>query len=470
MIGLEFNENYIKLVELKETPQGPILTGYNIGAVELKPNTGPDLDAAIAETIEKMLAGAGINEGDVYTLVSGPMVQIRRLSLPPMPEVDLLPAVKFEAQNFTTFPVSDAVIDYFTIEKANNKESRKVDLLVLTVEKTAFKRLLAIINRAGLRCAGVTISAFALKEVMQVQPTFAPGELTAVLDVGTEALALNLYRDNIIQFIREIAISDQLPNEVLSSFTYYREQFLEDKVSRIFLSGEIAKVRSLQDALSTASGIPVTILDPLRGLQLGPKVDAAKAAEEAPRLALAIGLAKNRAQDMNLVKVKEKAPKKKMELDKKLESFSIPNALIIGALLFVLLLIVAANIYLSRSMDQVKKELDVKSLRLEQLTSFQERKLAYEEVREKRTEVKTYLGQIANLLPVGTSLVELSYDNQKRHFELAGETSAPEAVSGFIMRLDRSSEFAKVKLKEIKKLGKLAVFSLGFDLKKEGAK
>ena len=465
MIGLEFNESYIKLVELKDTQQGLTLCCYNISPVELRAAES-DLEAMIAGTIEKIVNQADIGDNEVYTLVSGSMVQVRRAALPPMPDADMAQAVKFEAHNFTTFPVADTVIDYFVIEKAEGKESRKLDLMIMAIEKNYFKRLLSIIGRAGLRCAGVTISSFALKDLIQAQPSFSKEELTAVLDVGVESAVLSLFKGNIVQFIREINLGGQLPNEVLSSFTYYREQFLEEKINRMYLSGELAQVKDLQATLSSGTGMPVEVLDPLINLQLGPKVDAAKLKEDAPRLALAIGLAKNRAKDLNLVKVKEKAPKKRFALDKKIETISIPNTLVIGLLIFTIGLIVFFNFYLSQSLEKTKKELAVKSLRLEQLTSFQERKLTYEEVRGKRTEVKTLLGKISGLLPAGTTLVGLSYDNQNRHFTLSGETKAAEAVSAFIMRLDQSAEFEKVNLKEIKKAGTVTLFSLEFDLKK----
>jgi len=475
MIGREFNESYIKMVQLKETPQGQSLCCYNIAPVELKASEG-DLDASIAGTIEKLISQADISDTDVCTLVSGAMVQVRRVSLPPMPEVDLIQAVKFEAHNFTTFPVSETVVDYHVIEKAEGKESRKLDVMILVIEKNAFKRLLATINRAGLRSAGVTIAAFALKELLPGQPSFVPAELTAVLDIGAGSAVLSLFRDNVVQFVREISLGDQLQSEVLSSFTYFREQFFEEKIVRLYLSGEIAQVKDLQATLATGLGIPVETIDPLRGVVPGPKVDVAKLHEDAPRLALVIGLARNAARDLNLVKVKEKAPKKGKQ--KKIEpgaalttlaTISNPNTLVIGLLIFTVGIILALNFYLTRSMERTKKDLQVKSLRLEQLTSFQERKLTYEEVRGKRTEVRTLLGQITRLLPVRTTLMELSYDNAKRHFTLAGETDSPGSVSRFIMKLDQSAEFGAVKLKEIKKTGPATVFSLEFELKKGAA-
>ncbi len=467
MIGLEINEN-IKLVDLRETEGGPTLWSYNISSIEAKP-TDADRDDAVSRSIEKIVSQAEIGDTDVCTVVSGSMLQMRRVALPPMPDADLQQAVRLEAHNFTTFQAADTVIDYFVIEKAEGKESRKLDVMITAVEKNSFKRLLSIISHTGLRCCLVTVPPFALKEVLTAQPSFSKDELTAVLDLGIESAGLSLFKGEVPQFFREIDMGDQLPNEVLSSFTYYREQFLEEKIVRLYLSGETARIKNIQESLSASSGIPVEIIDPLRNLKLGPKIDAAKLSEDAPRLAMVIGLAKNRAGNLNLVKIKEKAPKKRIDTTRAIENISIPNALVIAFLVFILAVIAGLNLYLGRSLESTKKELAVKSLKLDQLTNYQERKATYEEIRGKRTEVKTILGQIAKLLPAGTVLLDLSFDNQKKMISLSGETKSPVSASAFTKNLDRSEEFDRVKLKEIKKTGKVAIFSMEFFLKSGGA-
>jgi type IV pilus assembly protein PilM len=460
MIGLDFNERTVKFVELKETPQGLSLERYQISPVTKK--TDQDLVSAISDAIYRTFSENGIVENDVFTVISGPMVQVRRFSLPPMPEAELRQAVKWEAQNFATFPTTDAVIDYYLIEKTASQETRKVDVIAVAVEKETLKKHISIIEKAGLRCAGITLPPFALKDVVMTCPSFAKGELIALLDIEPEKAELSLFKNEILQFIREINLGGQLHNEILSSFTYYREHFLEEKVGRIYLAGEISQPVEMEATLSANLGIPVEIMNPICNLKIGPKVDAAKLEQDMPRLALAIGTAVNRARDLNLVKTKKEGPK--TDLAKFFESFSIPNTAVVGFLVLVLGPLFGLNFYLSRSIDTIKKELDVKSLRLEQLARFQERKLAYEEIKGKTTKVRNTLGQIAQLLPRGNALIYLSLDSKKKQVTLTGETASPQSVSAFVKNLDRSAEFSAVRLKEIRKAGKATTFSIDFQV------
>ena len=457
MIGLEFNEKYIKVVELKDTAQGLTLSRYNISPVPPKAPNEDILDT-IANAIRKVFSETGILETEVHTLIYGPMVQVRRLSLPPMPEAELHDAVKWEARNFTTFPIEGAVIDYHAMARPAAKESQKIDVMVAAVEKETFKRHLTTINLAGLRCVGITIAPFALGEVLRRNPLLPKNELVAVVDIGAEAASVSLFKDDVLQFTREISLGEQLQNEILSSFTYYREQFLEEKISRVYLSGEIPDINEFKDSLAAGLGITAEILDPLQNLRPDPRLDPAKLLEAASRLALVVGLAENKARDMNLLKIKEKAPP--FDIRRFLETIPIPNSIVVGVLILILGFVFGMNFYLSRAIDKTKQELDVKTLKLEQLTKFQERKLAYDEIKTQKVEMRNILGQVAGLLPRGVILGSLSFDGEKRLLTLAGETSSPRSVSGFIKKLDGSAAFSQVKLKEIKKMGKITTFSL----------
>jgi Tfp pilus assembly PilM family ATPase/Tfp pilus assembly protein PilN len=459
MIGLEFNEKYVKAVELKETSQGLTLTKFNISPVQLKtPEQTPE--AAIAETIEKVLTGSRILENEVYIAVSGPLVQIRRISLPPMPEAELRDAVKWEARNFATFPIEAALIDFQMLEKAST--AQKNNLLIVAVEKAMLNKQLAILTEAELKCVGVTIPAFALGSVLRRLPTLPKTEAVALLDFGPELVTLTIFKENLPRFTREIRLPEPLTAEVQSSFTYYREQFFEEKVSRIYLSGESSQLPELKDSLTQELGVPTEILDPTLNLIPGPNLDQVKLRAEAPRLALVIGLAENRAKDMNFLAKKEKPPR--TELGKLVMSLSIPNTAVIAALLVIVTLLFGFNYYLSRVIEGTKTELNLKNLRLTQLTKYQERKNAYEEVKAEQVEVKKLVGQIASLLPAEVLLASLNFDQQKQLINLAGESSAPQLISKFLKELDQQANFSEVKLIEIKKVGKVTTFNISFKL------
>jgi len=459
MIGLDFNDKFVKVVELKDTPQGLTLTRFNISPVTIE--QGQDAAAAISKTIYQAFSESGILETEVYTVISGSMVQVRRLTLPPMPEGELRDAVKWEAHNFATFPVENALIDYNIIEKGP-QGSQKIDLLVAAIEAATFKKHLSAISSAGLRCAGITIAPFALGQLLRRVPSLSQDELVAIVDFAAEEVSINLFKNYVPQFTRQVKIGESLEREILSSFTYYREQFLEEKVGRLYLSGESSQLEEIKASLSASLGITIEILDPLKNINIDPKVDPTKLQEMSPRLTLAIGLAENKARQMNLLGKKEKAPR--TNLEKILKSISIPNAAVIGTLVFIVALVFGANFYLSRSVEETKQELNVKSLKLSQLGKFQERKLAYEGIQRKRVDVKNMLGQLAGLLPEGVSLVSLSYEQQTNSVSLLGETNSPQAVSRLVKKLDESASFSAVQLKEIKKIGKVITFYLAFQV------
>jgi Tfp pilus assembly PilM family ATPase len=462
MIGLEFNDKYVKVVELKETPQGLTLTKYGLSPLQKK---APDeeLTTTIANTINQVMSEAKILDTEVTTVISGPLVQIRRVSLPPMPEGELREAANYEARNFATFPVENAVVDYYLIEKAAAGGTNKNDVLVVAIEKETLKAHLNAISEAGLRVVGTTLAPLALGEVLQRIPTLPKGELTAALDFGLESASLCLFKNNIPRFTREISLSDQLASELQSSFTYYREQFFGEKVSRLYLSGESPRLAEFKEILSGSLGIPTEIIDPFVGINLSPKLDQAKLKEAAPRLTLVTGLAENQAKDLNLLAKKEKAPQ--TEVAKFIKALPIPNAAVLGALGLTLILVLGSNLYLTLAIEKTRKELNLKNQQLSRLGRFQERKAIYDAIKTEKVEFRNILGRIANLLPSGTLLASLTFDREKEELALIGEARSPQEVSQFVQDLDASAYFTEVHLKEIKKEGKVITFLVYFKAK-----
>ena len=241
------------------------------------------------------------------------------------------------------------------------------------------------------------------------------------------------------------------------------ENFESLKQKGLYFCGEVSDPQEFKGSLSSALDMAVEELNPLLNIHTGPKIDQNKLKLMASRLALPIGLALNRSKDMNFLKIKEKGPKLKgADIVK---SFRIPNMAIIGCLVLIMGFVAWMNIRLNSSINNVKKELDIKTLRLRQFTKFQERKAAYEDIKLKKVDVRTVLGQIAKLLPKDTSVITMVFSSQKRLVTIYGEALSPDSVSEFMNSLDSAAEFQRIKLNEIKRVGKFNTFSLEFNVR-----
>jgi Tfp pilus assembly PilM family ATPase len=466
-IGLEFNEKWVKAVELRQAAAGPTLT--RIALAEIPPRLETeDPSALIAKTITDLLATNHFEAKDVYVAVSGPQVQTRRISLPLMPDDELRQAVRWEAKNFITFPLEKALIEYYAINKENNRQASKSELLAVAIEAVTYQKQLLILEQAGIKPAGITIAPLAVQEIFTLLPPFLKNELVAVLDLGEATASLSLFKNNFLQFTRGIDLTGDDPaamlaavhKEIAASFDFFRENYFEEKVARLFISGDQAGLPDLQEALSAALGLTIERLEPTKGLLLDPQVNTEIFQQNLSRLTLAIGLALGRCQHLNLLKGKEKKAAPKVEALRFLDYVQVPNAAIIATLVGLVIALIGFNFYINSSIETAKKELNVQSLRLNQLIKYRDRKLAFQDIIGKEIDVKQLLLRVNALLPRGMSLSTLAFDNDKKEVELGGECDDPRLATGFLKKVEESPYFSHTELVGIRKVGELSIFQV----------
>ncbi|MCU0640826.1 MAG: type IV pilus assembly protein PilM [Candidatus Margulisbacteria bacterium] len=517
MLGLDIGDKRIKIVELKEMPAGPTLTGYAISEVLIKME-GEDQSQALARTIATAVKAHRLEGKEVFSVISGPKVQTRRLSLPHMPPQELSQAVVWEAKNFISFPVENAVIDHYVLDKAPG-QGDKLDVIVVAVEADTLKKHVATIEAAGLKCSGVTIPPFAILETVKLLPQVVKSDLVALIDWGERTASLNIFRNDLLLFTREITLAGaditgaiakelaldlpaaenlktncglparddlsqtcegialpvireamvtiltRLQNEIVSSFDYFREHFGDEKVARIFLSGGSSKLKNVEDHLSAELGTLVTVVDPTKVVRLDPGLDLAALNGDAPFLTLAIGAVLGREREINFLKIKEKKTNSPVNfVSQLLDRIQIPNASIIAALFLLAALLVGFNFYLNWTIEDTRKELSVKSLKLSQLVKYRDRKIAFQDITNKEIDVKQLLVRVDTLMPKSLSLAYFLFDNSKGEVEIAGESENPQPVSDFSKKLEDSPYFHKIRLIEIKKVGLVTTFRIGFQV------
>jgi len=389
---------------------------------------------------------------------------------------------------------------------------------VVAVEGEALTKHLEPIKAAGLKCVGVTPVSFALGELAKLHPEFSE-ELVAWLHLGAGASSLNLFKKNALLFTREMDLTGEaitealaaslklehaeaekikiryglpdkeepelaeegisrdelrqamysllgkLQNDILSSFDYYRELFFEEKIARLMLSGGTSKLKNLKDYLTANFGIPVEFIDPLKNIQIDPKIDPEELNQQAPRLAVPIGLALGKGREINLLKTKERKKIKTGDVAKILEHIKIPNSVIIGTPAAFIAFIIGLNLYLNYSIIQTRRELSAKSLKLSQLVKFRDRKAAFQDITQKETDVKLLLARVNSIIPEGLTLAYLDFDNKTGEVDLGGESEDPRIASAFVKEVEESAYFRNTQLLEIKKVGDITTFRMKFNVK-----
>ncbi|MDD5354225.1 MAG: type IV pilus assembly protein PilM, partial [bacterium] len=286
---------------------------------------------------------------------------------------ELLEAIKWEAKEHIPFPIENAAIDYHVLGEATDKGAKKIELLVVAVEKFVIDQHLSLLQNIQVKPASITVTPFALANVLRKNDYLKAEEALAVVRSGADTTAINIFSGENLVFNREIPLGgnsltramvgtlisdsgqvdldinqaeilkkdwgipdeknpqqltpeisslqisplmrpilERLANEIRRSMDYYREESRGKRVTKVVLLGGNAELKGLPEFLNSSLGLTVEIFQPLKNLEMDLPEDRKKElCQLGPRLAIAMGASLQGTKGINLLpqELKEQATK-----------------------------------------------------------------------------------------------------------------------------------------------------------------
>lgn len=365
IIGIDIGSHSIKLVGLKMTSKGPLLTHAGIKKIPYGRET-EDLNF-VSETIKSLYKEIGLKPGKVRLTVSGSGVNIRRITtIPSMPKAELKEAIRWEIKGYLPFPVESAKIVFHILDKFVEDNVKKLDLIVVACPDHLIDRTLSIAEGAGLQPTHLDVCPFALWNALLAFYQPKKEKVVALLDLGADKTGIHLFKDGILQFSREITpagaditraimegiVSKEEPNilyeraekikqkmEIFSkdsserlddepasllkisilvrpvlerlaaelgrSLDYYRNQFQEERIDQLLLTGGCANLTDIKSYLSDELRIPAEQFIPFRKILLDSDPQVAQGLDQMSSLfTVAIGVALPETKRIELLPAK----------------------------------------------------------------------------------------------------------------------------------------------------------------------
>ncbi len=389
MIGLDIGSHSVKLVGFKMTSKGPFLTRAGIKEIPYR-REQEDL-GFISEVIKALYREVGLNPGKVRLTVSGPSINVRRITLPSMPKTELQEAARWELKEQLSFPLESARIDFHVLNEWVEGDLKKMDLITVACPNQQIDQVLAIAAKAGLQPTHLDVTPFALWNALLHFYGLAREEEVALIDLGAEKTGIYIFQKGVLQFSREITpggadmsraiqegidpaedphllyaraekikhvigipvkgpygkiegesisvakisflirpLLEKLVAEIVRSLDYYKSHFPIERVNRILLSGGSANLRNMATYLSDELGLPVERFNPLEGISFDSnQIEARLVDEMGPAFTVAAGVALPQPQGIELLPPKEPL----MAKIRKGKNIAVLGALIVGLIL-----------------------------------------------------------------------------------------------------------------------------------------
>lgn len=323
-VGLDIGTATIKSVKLKFFQDSVELSDFHLASAQ------PDLAGALKEFSSYQ------NVRCINTSVCGQAAVIRYVTFPKMAQEELRKALKFEAQKYIPFPLSEVNSDCTILE--HNLADNKMLVAVVAVKKDFIEKRLKILqennfkiynldmdslalinafnfnypqNEAGLpkSIALLNIGAtFSNLNILEVGMPFLSRDINIAgnnftqkiaesfsLDFPTaERLKINPDKEKLIKINQAIeSILTNLTNEVRVSFDFYESQSTFS-VAKIYLSGAGSLLLGLKDNLANLLGIEIEYWDPFKKINIPKNIDSEKLKLLSNQLVVAVGLALRR--------------------------------------------------------------------------------------------------------------------------------------------------------------------------------
>jgi type IV pilus assembly protein PilM len=342
-IGLDIGSSSIKAVQLKKTRTGYALTAF--GMQPLVPQTivdGTIMDGgAVAEAIRALWSRLKLRQKEVAIAIAGHSVIIKKIAVPAMRADELANQIKFEAEHHIPFAKDDVEIDYHVVNPQNS--SGQTELLLVAAKKEVVADYTQVVRDASLSPQVVDVAAFAGQNGFEINYSLDPKETAVIITVGAAISNINIVRNGISLFTRDVTIggnafteeiqkqlgvsadeaeaykvgghhdengvvpqeveriieqvAEVMAGEFQRSLDFFLATTADTNITRICLAGGSAKVAALQRAIERRSRLTVEIVDAWKRVEIDSSLDRGYLQAHGPEALVGLGLALRAAGD-----------------------------------------------------------------------------------------------------------------------------------------------------------------------------
>lgn len=337
LVGLDIGSSAVKAVELNK--KGNALQLVNLGFENLQPDTIVDGQIMelnnVANVITSIFTEHQIKTTRVASGVSGHSVIVKNIVLPQMSEDELQESFSWHAEEHIPFDISEVNLDY----QVTSSSPDALNVLMAACKSDKIANVKQAIQLAGKQPVVIDVDAFALQNCYEVNYQPKPGEVVALLNIGSSTMNINILNGTKSVFARDASVggnqytsllqkelgltfeqaeaakrgyaladgvedrpiqpiiesvSDILALEIRKTMDFYRAtaEESEESIQKILIAGGGSKLPGLPDYLSRRFEIPVEVFNPFRQIQVdGRKFDPDYMKEIVPDMAIAVGLA-----------------------------------------------------------------------------------------------------------------------------------------------------------------------------------
>ncbi|MBI5197584.1 MAG: type IV pilus assembly protein PilM, partial [Nitrospirae bacterium] len=213
LTGVDVGKSSFKIVQLTQGRQGPRLV--YAGLLEFPRPLEKWDPVRTAVDIQSFLSQKPMKRGPIATAISDAAVTIRYFTLPVMPQDELSEAVQWEAKKLISRPLEEVVLDYIVTGEKEERDLKKMELLLVAADKRTVTEHVLMIRQAGFQAVVVDVNPLALRNLLRLNYPDLIKQNVAVVDIGASNTEISVIKDGEMRFTRYVSIGMDQVTQVI---------------------------------------------------------------------------------------------------------------------------------------------------------------------------------------------------------------------------------------------------------------
>lgn len=343
LVGLDIGSKTIKAGEIIETKNGLQLKRF--GAIDIP--SGIIEDGTVHNSIElsnqinELFRRSNISQSNIALSIGGNSGIVKKISLKTMTESELQKVINIEAEHYIPYDISEVNLDFQIIGPVDNNPNN-MNVILAAAKKDVIQGYIDALDEADMNPCIVDIDAFAIQNVYEANYG-VQDDYVALIDLGATKLSLNIIKDGVSVFMRDVSMggfqinheimsaancsesdaeaikigqksSDKIDQEYIDQIIYntvsdwcseigraldfFYASYSGDRIKNIYVCGGGANIASFRKLLSEQTSTEVNVLNPFGHLIINEDIfDGDYLRRMAPQAAICMGLAMRRIND-----------------------------------------------------------------------------------------------------------------------------------------------------------------------------
>lgn len=359
-IGIEINPRMIRAVKVKSWGRKQEIV--QLEEIVLDESKRGDV-LIVAQHVKQILRKLKTHNIPITSIIGGSDVNLRLLRMPKVSKKEIHEALLWKnKKELHFFNDAPTILHYVILDEDQTPNANEFYVLVIAVKEELIKNNLEIMQKAKLLPSKLTIRPIAQWNFMKNIPD--KGINSLVIDIGFENSHLTFFRNNTLQFARELPVggnhftkalmqtifvedasyllswdeaevikkdiglpvdhvngktpqgipyseiavmmrpvAEKLASEIRMSLDYYKENFKVDTYDNVYFTGNSIRLKQLKPFLETAMGQPIRPLHLFEAVTLPSTMND----ENGSALSMdTIGAALSKGSDLNFLPPQEK--------------------------------------------------------------------------------------------------------------------------------------------------------------------